>query len=127
MENQNRIREVRKSLKLSGPEVAAKVGISTTYLYDIEKGRRGLNAEIASKLSDIFEATTDYLLCKTDVNLYSQNTKNNPEPHEESELSEIPIEKLNQYKLVYKGHELSADEAEDIIQLLEAALKRWKK
>ncbi|TPE68008.1 helix-turn-helix domain-containing protein [Halalkalibacterium halodurans] len=45
---------------------------------------------------------------------------------EDSKLSEIPIEKLNEYKLVYKGYELSDEEAEDIIQLLETALKRWK-
>ncbi|KHF33417.1 helix-turn-helix protein [Paenibacillus sp. P1XP2] len=128
MENSNRIREIRKELGLSGPEVATKLGISTQYLYDIERSKRGLSSEILSQLSEILKSTTDYLLKKTDVNLYGVELKNeNSDPHEESELAEIPIERLNQFKLSYKGHELSKEEADDVIELLEAALKRWKK
>lgn len=129
MEKPNRIREIRRGLKQTGPEIARKLNISTQYLYDIEKSKRGLNSEIASKLSDIFKVTTDYLLAKTDVNNYhlQRENKNNPDPHEESELAEIPIERLNNYKLVYKGHTLSKEEADDVIELLEAALKRWKR
>lgn len=129
MEKPNRIREIRRGLKQTGPEIARKLSISTQYLYDIEKGRRGLNSEIASKISDIFKVTTDYLLAKTDVNNYhsQRENKNNSDLHEDSELAEIPIERLNSYKLSYKGHKLSKDEADDIIELLEAALKRWKK
>ncbi|MDR4997862.1 helix-turn-helix domain-containing protein [Brevibacillus parabrevis] len=125
MSNQNRIREVRKAQKLSGPEVAAKIGISTQYLYDIERGKRGLSAEIAGKLSDILRVTTDYLLRKTDENLYEHN-RNTPDSHEESELAEIPIEKLNSFKLSYKGTVLSKEESEDLIKLMEMTLKRWK-
>ncbi|WP_110933793.1 helix-turn-helix domain-containing protein [Paenibacillus bouchesdurhonensis] len=128
MESNNRIRERRKELKLSGPEVAAKLGISTQYLYDIERGKRGLSSEILGKLSEVLKATTDYLLKKTNLNLYGVDLNDkNPDPHEESELADIPIERLNQYKLTYKGHDLSKEEADDIIELLEAALKRWKK
>lgn len=126
---ENRIRERRKELKLTGPVLAAKIGISTQYLYDIEKSQRGLSAEILDKLSEALKATTDYLLKKTDINLYGVDFEGNknPDPHEESELADIPIERLNQYKLSYKGHKLSQEEADDIIELLEAALKRWKK
>lgn len=125
MSTQNRIREIRKSLKMSGPEVAAKLGISTQYLYDIERNKRGLNAEIAGKLSDIFKVTTDYLLSKTDENLYEHKSKSS-DSHEESELAEIPIEKLNSFKLSYKGTVLSKEESEDLIKLMEMTLKRWK-
>lgn len=129
MENPNRIREIRKKAKISGPALAEKLGISTQYLYDIEKGKRGLSGEILGKISDLLKATTDYILLKTDVNLYGAPFENkiSSDLHEESELSEIPIERLNQYKLVYKGHKLSPEEAKDVIELLEAALKRWKK
>lgn len=129
MEKPNRIREIRRGLKQTGPEIARKLSISTQYLYDIEKGRRGLNSEIASNISDIFKVTTDYLLAKTDVNNYhlQQENKKSSDPHEESELSEIPIEKLNTYKLTYKGHELSKEDGDAIAEILEAALKRWKK
>ncbi|GEC91553.1 helix-turn-helix domain-containing protein [Brevibacillus brevis] len=125
MSTQNRIREVRKALKMSGPEVAARLGISTQYLYDIERNKRGLSAEIASKLSDILKVTTDYLIGKTDENLYEHISKN-PDSHAESELSEIPIEKLNGFKLSYKGTVLSKEESEDLIKLMEMTLKRWK-
>lgn len=124
---ENRLKSLRKKRKLSGIAIAKKLGISPQYYYDIEKNERRLTTEIAAKLADILQTTVDYLIGVTDVNNYDieQNT-NNPDPHEESELSEIPIDKLNEFKLTYKGHTLSKDEAEDIIELLEAALKRWK-
>lgn len=121
--HKNRIREIRKAKKISGPDLAANVGISAQYLYDIEKGKRGLSSEIAGKLSEELKVTTDYLIGLADENLYKQK---NSDSHPESELAEIPIEKLNQYKLVYKGHKLSEEEATDLINLLETALKRWK-
>lgn len=123
MENKNNIREMRKRRGMSGADLAELLGISTQYLYDIERGKRRLSAEILSKLSDIFGSSTDYILGISEVNTH----ENSPDFHEESELADIPIEKLNEYKLTYKGYELSKDEADDIIQLLEAALKRWKK
>ncbi|USK46311.1 helix-turn-helix domain-containing protein [Cytobacillus oceanisediminis] len=63
---QNRIKELRKTRKISGTEVAKKLSISPQYFYDIEKGERRLSAEIASKLADIFDVSSDYLLGKTD-------------------------------------------------------------
>lgn len=126
----SRIRRLRKERKLSGIKIAQRLSITPQYYYDIEKGERRLTTEIAGKLAEILKTTVDYLIGVTDVNQYDSdfvNNKNNPDPHEESELAEIPIERLNQYKLVYKGHELSKEEADDVIELLEAALKRWKK
>jgi transcriptional regulator with XRE-family HTH domain len=122
--NDSRIRKLRKERKLSGIEVSQKLGITPQYYYDIEKGERRLTTEIADRLADIFKVTVDYLLGKTEVNLYG-NTKSS-DPHEESELSEIPIEKLNTYNLTYKGHKLSKEDGAAIAEMLEAALKRWK-
>lgn len=99
----NRIRELRTRKKLSGAEVASSIDISTQYLYDIERSRRTLSAELASKLSDFFGVTTDYLLGKTEVNLYDwigtpdeqkedDIIKETPTPYEmdkESERKEI--------------------------------------
>ncbi|WP_025852909.1 helix-turn-helix domain-containing protein [Paenibacillus ehimensis] len=131
-QEESRIRKLRKERKLSGIKVAQRMGITPQYYYDIEKGERRLTAELASSLADVLNTTVDYLIGKTEVNLYEVNKLKNeedPDPgkHEESELAEIPIERLNNYKLVYKGHTLSKEEADDIIELLEAALKRWKK
>lgn len=123
----NRIKELRKQHKLSGIAIAKQLDITPQYFYDIEKGERRLTMEIAAKLVPILHATVDYIIGVADVNAYGSEEINNPDPHEESELAEIPIERLNQFKLSYKGHELSKEEADDVIELLEAALKRWKK
>ncbi|MDT2237673.1 helix-turn-helix transcriptional regulator [Paenibacillus larvae] len=81
----NRIRELRKRNNMSGAEVSSKLRISTQYLYDIEKGKRTLSADMASKLSEIFNTTTDYLLRKTDINLYDWI----PSPAEEAEQEKL--------------------------------------
>lgn len=76
MSTPHRLKSVREGFrtkdnkKLSGINVAKQLGITPQYYYDIEKGERTLSAETASKLADIFHTTTDYLLGKTDVNIY---------------------------------------------------------
>lgn len=57
-----RIRGTRKMRKMSGTEVASKLGISPQYYYDIEKGKKGLSADNALKLADIFNVTLEFLL-----------------------------------------------------------------
>lgn len=59
---ENRIRGTRKMRKMSGTEVAAKLDISPQYYYDIERGKRGLSAEIALKLSKIFKVPMEFLM-----------------------------------------------------------------
>lgn len=69
---QHRIKEIRESIKdsngkkMSGIMVARKLGITPQYYYDIERGDRNLSAEHASKLSDLFGVSVDYLLKKTE-------------------------------------------------------------
>lgn len=60
-----RIKEMRKKRKISGPQLAAMLNVSTTYIYDIEKGRRRVHAEMLSKIADILGTSTDYLLGRT--------------------------------------------------------------
>lgn len=126
----NRLKELRKERKLSGIAVAKQLDITPQYYYDIEKGERRLTTEIAAKLVPILHATVDYIIGVAETNTYGEEVpeqQKNSDLHAESELAEIPIERLNQYKLSYKGHDLTQEEADDIIELLEAALKRWKK
>lgn len=130
----NRLKELRLSHngKKSGTEVAKYLEISPQYYYDVEKGERRLTTEIATKLSKYYDVSVDYIVGVSDIKKAIQSLEDksgheeSSDTHQESELSEIPIEKLNNYKLTYKGHELSEEEAKDIISLLETALKRWK-
>ena len=66
-----RIRNIREAKKLSGVVVARKLGISSQYYYDIEKGKRNLSAEIAIGIADLFKVSVDDLLGRTDKTLIS--------------------------------------------------------
>ncbi|TYP71411.1 DNA-binding XRE family transcriptional regulator [Paenibacillus methanolicus] len=62
----DRIRITRRVKDLTGAEVAEKLGISTQYYYNIERGRRKLSAEHAVKLAELFGVSLDYLLGQPD-------------------------------------------------------------
>ncbi|BBH19851.1 hypothetical protein Back11_11960 [Paenibacillus baekrokdamisoli] len=57
-----RIRGTRKMRKMSGVEVATKLGISPQYYYDIERGKKNLSADKALQLAKIFDVTLEILL-----------------------------------------------------------------
>lgn len=58
----NRIKELRLERRLSGPKLADMLGISTQYLYDLERGERRLNDELIRKLVEIFGVSADEIL-----------------------------------------------------------------
>lgn len=132
----SRVRRLRKERNLSGIKVAEKLDITPQYYYDIEKGERRLTTEIASKLADILETTTDYLLGKTDINLYDwipyeedsqvSETKDSPSYTTEKE-PEIPIEELVSHQLTYKGHVLTEEQKKHLVKLLQAAADMLEK
>jgi len=133
-EVKNRIRELRNKKGMSGAELALKLNISVQYLYDMERGKRTLSAENASKLSDIFQVTTDYLLGKTDTNLYAWLPDEQTEQHEKTPSQhaaekeflsddEIDIEVLLNSKLKYKGRVLTEEEKERYIKMTRLLLE----
>ena len=67
-----KVRELRLSMKLTQEEFAKKLGISRSYLGDIERGRlKGNNVKIISILSDISGKPMEYFLDKkANVKLY---------------------------------------------------------
>jgi transcriptional regulator with XRE-family HTH domain len=56
------IRDLRKNKKISVEKLADLMGISTGYLYDLEKGRRRLNEDLLIKLCGIFNVSANCLL-----------------------------------------------------------------
>lgn len=121
----HRLKSVRNGFKtkdgkvLSGISVAKKLGITPQYYYDIEKGERTLSADMASRLADIFNTTTDYLLGKTDV-------KESPSPHvhekelfnKSLELSDEDIKDAFEFKV--DGRELTEEEYHRMIAAVRA-------
>ncbi|WP_211746396.1 helix-turn-helix transcriptional regulator [Paenibacillus sp. Marseille-Q4541] len=110
------IKEWRKIRGLTQLQLAEKTNLSRSYVADLERNRYNPSVETLEAFAKVLNIKISDLI-----------ESKNPDLHEESELADIPIEKLNQYTLTYKGHTLSKEEADDVIDLLEAALKRWKK
>lgn len=68
----DKVRDIRKEMKLTQDEFAKKLGISRSYYCDIERGRlKGTNVKIISKLSDITGKPMEYFLGKdVDIKQY---------------------------------------------------------
>ena len=60
-----RIRELREIQHYTREGFAAKIEMSTKYLYEIEAGRKGVSAEILSKIAVALSVSTDYILFGT--------------------------------------------------------------
>lgn len=60
-----RLRAVRVNAGLSQKEVAAKLGVTQSYLSRIESGSNPINSAVV-QLAEILGVTTDYLLMRTD-------------------------------------------------------------
>lgn len=58
----SRLKELRKDRRLSQEEVAKKIGVGRTTYAMYEQGNRQPDNETLSKIADIFEVTTDYLI-----------------------------------------------------------------
>lgn len=63
-----KLKEVRKKMKLTQQELADKIGISRPYYADVEMGRYSPSVKVLTKLS---------LLLKLDLNFLKENDGNN--------------------------------------------------
>ncbi|MED1792853.1 helix-turn-helix transcriptional regulator [Brevibacillus nitrificans] len=134
-----RIRRLRKERKLSGTKIAEKLNITPQYYYDIEKGERRLTTEIAASLADILQTTVDYLIGKTDINLFdwvpSPAEEEQQMPKKVTQIKETPVsyenekeflskidlsdeELLAQFKLSVDGRELTEKELKKLLAFL---------
>lgn len=62
----NTIRELRKNKKMSQSELGKFVGVSQTTVTAWETGRAEPSSTYVSKLADLFNVSTDYLLGRSD-------------------------------------------------------------
>jgi transcriptional regulator with XRE-family HTH domain len=133
--NQSRIRLIRKQKDFSGTKIAQILGISAQYYYDIEKGKRNLSAEMAAKLADIFEVSTDYLLGKTDDPSPSNNSNLDSKLPELTEKDELDIARdlqrimdnlESQEGLMYDGEPMDEETKELIKISLENSMRLAK-
>jgi len=99
-----RIKLLRTEKEVTQKELADFLGLTPKMISFYEKGERFPPHDIISKLSDYFNVTTDYLLCKTD----KKNTLD--ETEEEKDIEKAIDELLQQDGLMLCGDELD-DEA----------------
>lgn len=64
-----RIRELRKSKKLSREALAEKIDISPKFLYEIETGKKGFSAETLCKISKELSVSCDYIMLGEEAKL----------------------------------------------------------
>ncbi|MFU1797651.1 helix-turn-helix domain-containing protein [Paenibacillus azoreducens] len=133
MEVVDKIKEVMEQRDVSQYRLALDAGIPHSSLSALLKGEtKNPSMEMISKIGDALHVTTDYLLGKTDVNLYdwiySGEGKLQEEIKESSppyltgeELDEIPIEDLVMHNLTRKGKPLTKEQKERLSQILQAA------
>lgn len=57
-----RIQDLRESRNYTREYLAEKIEISSKFLYEIEKNKRGFSSETLLKLSKEFEVSSDYIL-----------------------------------------------------------------
>lgn len=57
-----RIQELRLKKEISREQLAVKMGITTKYLYEIEKAKKGFSADTLIKISKTLSCSCDYIL-----------------------------------------------------------------
>ena len=63
----NRIKNLREEFGMTQQELADKIDGAESTIAMYEKGDRKPSLEVLVKLSEIFNCSIDYILCKTDI------------------------------------------------------------
>ena len=58
----NRIKDVRKALRMSQGEVARKAGVSQPFLHDLENNRRGARPETMERIAEAMDVRVSILI-----------------------------------------------------------------
>lgn len=58
----NRMRQVRKSHNMSREQLAERAGVSSKFIYEIERGMKGMSAETVSKIAKALGESCDFLI-----------------------------------------------------------------
>ncbi|MDX9816377.1 MAG: helix-turn-helix transcriptional regulator [Smithellaceae bacterium] len=119
-----RIRRLREEKDWSQIELAKKANINNSVLSRIEASKRPIEDELLVKFAEIFNVTTDYLLCRTDY-----RNESSPEQKIKNAVSDdlelLPFwERLSQrpdLKMLFRQvKDMTPKEIKRIIRLIKA-------
>nr|WP_278429823.1 helix-turn-helix transcriptional regulator [Brevibacillus laterosporus] len=129
-----RIKARRTDAGLYQAHLAEKVRVDRVSISNYETGRAMPPWDIIVALAEVLNCTTDYLLCKSDINLYdwipspSEETeeaqkKENPDPYKNEKEFLANIDLSNEdlrkkFKVVVDGQELTEKEWKKLIAFL---------
>ncbi|MBR2984640.1 MAG: helix-turn-helix transcriptional regulator [Clostridia bacterium] len=65
MEFSERVKALRRESKLSQAELADQIGVSQQCISEWERGKTEPTLTFIVKLSDIFNVSADYIVCRT--------------------------------------------------------------
>ena len=65
MEFSERVKALRRESKLSQAELAEQIGVSQQCISEWERGKTDPTLTFIVKLSDIFNVSADYIVCRT--------------------------------------------------------------
>lgn len=87
----NRISALRKEKKMSQTELANMLNVSQGTLSFWENEKYDIDNESLIKLSEIFNVSTDYILCNTDIRDIKKSSGEKPEDIAEDEDDDIVL------------------------------------
>ncbi|PEM35892.1 helix-turn-helix domain-containing protein [Bacillus pseudomycoides] len=67
-----RIKELRKERKWSQKELGEKVDVSESFVSKVESGKKQPSREVTTKIAEVLNVTTDYLLGRSDEEVLNE-------------------------------------------------------
>ena len=115
-----RISRARRYLNMNQKELCQKAGINEATLSRYENGLREPKAATLSRLADLLEVSTDYLLGITDIRNYS-TIEDNLEKDIEN-IYENTKEMLSQEGLMLHGKPATKEDVETILNAMKVGM-----
>lgn len=121
----NRIRELRKSRKITMKKLGELLGYSEVCVSQYETGKRQPNNEALFKFADFFGVSVDYLLGRTDIpnmeslQLFAEPAEKNQPPKLETEDARV----AEFYEILGRLSSSGIDKALDIMRMVELSDK----
>lgn len=106
-----RIKELRIEHKYTQESLATKVGVNQTSLSRIECGISIPDADLLVRLSNIFEVSTDYILCLSDQRLASVHSDSAARCLQRYSIYISLLQKLNPIQRTHLQHFLESMQA----------------
>ena len=107
-----RIKELRLEKNYTQEALAAKAGVNQTALSRIECGLSLPDADLLVRLSEIFQVSTDYILCLSEQRTFTEHLPDNIVRHFQRYQTHISLlQKLNPNQRIHLQHFLESMEA----------------